>query len=140
SEQAHQLRWGIEKRLEFIEFRLFWEGAINRSDLVERFGVSVPQASNDLSRYQEMAPKNVAYDKSEKRYVRAPAFKPVLRAPSADRYLAELYNLATEVTFSSDSWLSQVPPVDVMPVPHRTVSVRVLRAVLHAISDGASLE
>lgn len=23
------LRWGVERRLEFIEFRLFWEGQVN---------------------------------------------------------------------------------------------------------------
>ena len=28
---ARNLRWGVEQRLEFIEFRLFWEGGINRS-------------------------------------------------------------------------------------------------------------
>jgi hypothetical protein len=49
------LRWGVERRLEFIEFRLYWEGGINRSDIREFFGVSVPQASKDLSLYQEMA-------------------------------------------------------------------------------------
>jgi hypothetical protein len=25
-------RWGVERRLEFVEFRLFWEGGVNRSD------------------------------------------------------------------------------------------------------------
>ena len=52
------LKWGVERRLEFIEFRLFWEGAINRSDIVEVFGVSVPQASKDLTLYQERAAGN----------------------------------------------------------------------------------
>lgn len=46
------MRWGVEKRLEFIEFRLFWEGGINRADIMEQFGVSVPQASKDLSRFE----------------------------------------------------------------------------------------
>ena len=36
---AAALKWGVERRLEFIEFRLFWEGSINRADLVEFFGV-----------------------------------------------------------------------------------------------------
>ena len=53
---AAALKWGVERRLEFIEFRLFWEGSINRADLVEFFGVSVPQASKDLALYQERAP------------------------------------------------------------------------------------
>lgn len=50
------MRWGVEKRLEFIEFRLFWEGGINRADIMEQFGVSVPQASKDLSLYEQKAP------------------------------------------------------------------------------------
>ena len=38
-----ELRWGIEQRLEFIEFRLFWEGHVNRIDVMQQFGVSVNQ-------------------------------------------------------------------------------------------------
>jgi hypothetical protein len=34
------LRWGVEQRLEFIEFRLFWEGHVNRGDLMSAFGVT----------------------------------------------------------------------------------------------------
>ena len=49
---APALRWGVEQRLEFIEFRLFWEGGVNRSDITACFGVSVPQASKDLSQYR----------------------------------------------------------------------------------------
>lgn len=30
-----ELRSGVEQRLEFIEFRLFWEGHVNRSDLMD---------------------------------------------------------------------------------------------------------
>jgi hypothetical protein len=44
-----RLRWGTEQRLEFIEFRLFWEGGLNRSDITEQFGVSIPQEEH-LSR------------------------------------------------------------------------------------------
>ena len=62
------MRWGVEKRLKFIEFRLFWEGGINRADIVDQFGVSVPQASKDLTLYEEKAPGNLIYDKSAKRY------------------------------------------------------------------------
>ena len=85
-----KIRWGVEKRLEFIEFRLFWEGGINRSDIMERFGVSVPQASKDLSLYEERAPGNLVYDRREKRYFASPGFKPVFLKPDADRYLTQL--------------------------------------------------
>ena len=58
------IRWGVEQPLEFMELRLFWEGGVNRSDIIDVFWVSVPQASKDLSLYQERAPGNVDYDKS----------------------------------------------------------------------------
>ena len=63
------MRWGLEQRLEFVDFRLYWEGGINRSDITDRFGVSVPQASKDLTLYAIKAPGNLSYDKSAKRYV-----------------------------------------------------------------------
>jgi len=85
-----ELRWGVEQRLEFIEFRLFWEGGINRSDITGFFGVSVPQASKDLTQYQELAPDNVRYDRSEKRYFATESFRPRFLKPDADRYLAQL--------------------------------------------------
>ena len=43
---AEPLRWGTERRLEFIDFRLYWEGRVNRADLTREFGISVPQASS----------------------------------------------------------------------------------------------
>ncbi len=76
------MRWGVEKRLEFIEFRLFWEGGINRADIMETFGVSVPQASKDLSLYEEKAPGNLAYDRSEKRYFAASTYAGLLQTRS----------------------------------------------------------
>jgi len=79
---------GREQRLEFIEFRAFWEGGVNRSDITERFGVSVPQASNDLTQYRELAPANLLYDSSAKRYVASPDFVPRFPHTEPDRYLS----------------------------------------------------
>ena len=56
-ENRTDLRWGVERRLEFIEFRLFWEGYVNRGDLIDVFGISVQQASTDLNRYLGLAPE-----------------------------------------------------------------------------------
>jgi hypothetical protein len=46
--------WGQERRLEFIDFRLLWEGRLNRADITTFFRISVPQASLDLAKYQEL--------------------------------------------------------------------------------------
>ncbi len=41
--------WGLERRLQFIDFRLRWEGRLNRTDLTEHFGLPTPQASLDIA-------------------------------------------------------------------------------------------
>jgi predicted DNA-binding transcriptional regulator YafY len=134
------VRWGVEKRLEFIEFRLFWEGGINRADIMERFGVSVPQASKDLSLYEEKAPGNLVYDRRQKRYFAASDFKPVFLKPEADRYLAQLRSLSHHVVSREETWLSDMPPADAMPIPHRSVEVNVLRALLSAVRRRRAIE
>jgi predicted DNA-binding transcriptional regulator YafY len=134
------MRWGVEKRLEFIEFRLFWEGGINRADIMEAFGVSVPQASKDLSLYEEKAPGNLRYDKKEKRYLASAGFKPVFLKPEAERYLNQLQSISDRVVSADETWLSDMPDADAMPVPHRRVDVDVLRALLAAIKNRRAIE
>ena len=134
------LRWGVEQRLEFIEFRLFWDGAINRSDLMDFFGVSVPQASKDLSLYQEKAPGNMEYDKSGKRYLAATRFKPRFLTPAADEYLSQLQAICDNTLSIESAWLATVPETGSLPIPHRRVKTELLRMVLAAIKEESSLE
>ena len=134
------MRWGVEKRLEFIEFRLYWEGVINRSDIVEQFGVSVPQASKDLSLYECRAPGSLHYDTSAKRYEASRSFKPVLREPGASTYLGHLRAAAGLDDTRPDCWLAAQPQFDTMPIPQRRVDAAVLRHVLEAMRKGRSLE
>lgn len=127
------MRWGLEQRLEFVDFRLYWEGGINRSDITDRFGVSVPQASKDLTLYATKAPGNLFYDKSAKRYVAASTFQPVFFVPDADRYLTQLRSVADHTVKQDDTWLFNAASAEVMPIPHRRVDVNVLRSLLGAI-------
>src|SRR5712672_322529 len=114
---ANGFRWGVERRLEFIEFRLFWEGGVNRSDIVDEFGVSVPQASKDLSLYQEQAPDNIRYDRSLKRYFASDRFVPKFITLDADLYLSQLTSARTTTETISSSWLSKRPNADRLPIP-----------------------
>ena len=137
---SSELRWGIEQRLEFIEFRLYWEGAINRGDIMNRFGVSMPQASKDLSRYQELAPGNMEYDKSEKRYSIASCFEPRFLKPDPDQYLSQLQMIAADAVLPDGTWLSQPPKLALLPVLHRRVDPEFLRGLLGAIRNGQAVE
>lgn len=134
------LKWGVERRLEFIEFRLFWEGGLNRSDIIEMFDVSVPQASKDLTLYQERAPHNALYDKSAKRYVAAPDFQPIFLKPDPYGYLSRLRSVAEGLIELGDSWIIQVPDTDIALTPRRDINAEVLRTVLGAVRDVRSVD
>ena len=134
------LRRGVESRLEFIEFRLFWEGHVNRSDIVETFGVSINQASADLNRYLGLAETNMVYDKSARTYVRSSSFKPIFHKPDAERYLTQIRSIADGIITSDDAWIGSVPGFACAPTPARGVSAPILRAVVTAIKRKEALE
>ncbi len=134
------LRWGVEQRLEFIEFRLFWEGHVNRGDLMDAFGVSVNQASTDLNRYIGMAPDNMTYDKSARTYIRGSAFDPLFLKPDASRYLSQLRSVADGILDPSDAWIGQFPSYDAAPTPVRGVYAKTLRSVIAAIRRSEAIE
>ena len=134
------LRWGVEQRLEFIEFRLFWEGHVNRSDLMDQFGVSVNQASTDLNRYIGFAPANMVYDKSARTYVRGSAFRPQFLEPDASRYLAQLRSVAENILDREDSWIANLPSFASAPTPVRGVDPVTLRSVVGAIRRSEEIE
>lgn len=140
NDEVTGIRWGVEQRLEFIEFRLFWEGGVRRKDIIDMFGVSVPQASKDLTLYQERAPGNVEYDKSAKRYVASRDFKPKFLQPDSDGYLSRLRSLAEGLAKPAESWIGYRPDTDIALTPHREVEPVALRAVLDAMRDGKSIE
>jgi hypothetical protein len=134
------LRWGVERRLEFIEFRLFWEGHVNRGDLMDAFGVSVNQASTDLNRYIGMAPDNMFYDKSARTYIRGSKFDPLFLKPDASRYLSQLRSVADGILDRADAWIGQFPSYDAAPTPVRGVSAKTLRSVVAAIRRSEAIE
>src|SRR5216683_2928621 len=133
------LRWGTERRLEFIEFRLYWEGRVNRADLTGEFGISVPQASLDLARYQQLAPGNMIYDKSAKTYLVSPEFRPSFFKPDADAYLNSLRSISDEIALPEQTWLSRIPEFEALPVPRRSTNANHLRVILAAIQNKNSL-
>ena len=140
SNDRSELRWGVEQRLEFIEFRLFWEGHVNRSDVMTQFGLSVNQASADLSRYIGMAPHNMDYDRSLRTYIRQPGFKPVFDKLDAGRYLAQLRSIADGILDQDDCWIAGLPEFASAPTPARGVDPATLRSVVNAIRRFEAIE
>lgn len=140
TEQKKKSRWNVEQRLEFIDFRLYWEGRINRSDLMEFFGVSLPQASADLTQYQEVAPGNAQYDKTLKTYVAAQHFQAKFFTPSADSYLAQLRLMESGLLSEAESWAVPTQAFSIVPILRRRIDAKMLRGILDAIRTKVQIQ
>ena len=132
-DDGERLRWGVRRRLEFIDFRLFWDGRFNRSDLAETFGISPQQASVDVGQYEKMAPNNLAYDRAEKTYRRTEDFTPAFIAESVERYLLQLVAIENGWMRQEDTWFDATPPLEVITLRRRTTDSTVLLRVLDAV-------
>lgn len=62
------MRYAERKRIDFIHEHVAHYCAIRRSDLVKKFGISLPQASSDLRKFQALHPGIISYDAGQKRY------------------------------------------------------------------------
>jgi hypothetical protein len=131
--------WGLERRLQFIDFRLRWEGRLNRTDLTEHFGLSTPQVSLDIAKYTELAPGNLTYDRSSRTYVATPDFQAVYARSSARRYLAELLATKTELLEPGTSFIGAMIEVDSAPSPWRSLDELTVETLVKAIRQRQSV-
>jgi hypothetical protein len=138
--QVPATRWGHRRRLEFIDFRLLWDGRLNRKELVAFFGISIQQASLDLARYIKIAPKNLRYDSSEKVYRATVHFKPAFLPADSDVFLSQLLALAEGTLPASASFVGWQPPYDVVRFPSRSIHPDVLARVVQGIRNGEDIE
>ena len=123
-----EMRWSQETRLRAIDETVFWEGRVNRASLLRRFGISVPQATNDLRDYQARAPGNLRYDTREKAYIAEARFQPLFGVPSAEAWLA------------GDALVERGEmPIATLPRPMRMVDPWMVRRMVAARRDGLAL-
>jgi hypothetical protein len=64
------MNWYKQYRLMWINETLEIFGFINRGHLQKKFGISIPQASQDLRQFMELNPNTMRYDIRDKRYVK----------------------------------------------------------------------
>lgn len=68
-------------RLAYIDLRLRYTGEVMRQDIVESYGIKSAAATRDFALYKELVPKNLSYDKSEKRYIIGKWHSPLFEFP-----------------------------------------------------------
>lgn len=135
-------KWNQQRRLEFIDFRLSCDGRFNRKDLVDFFGISVPQASLDVSRYcsivENLDPprSNIVYNRHLKYYIRSEDFKPLFPELSSPHiYLSNLLALSNGSLPKSSNYFGFIPNVGVASFtpPRRNINQEVLFNVVEAM-------
>ncbi len=134
------VKWGLARRLAFIDFRLCWERRINRSDLIEFFGISPQQASADLQEYLDRAKGEVGYDKSAKTYVATSSFAPKFVSADPRSYLDQLAAQHLGILGRRSAFIGTLPEFDTVEVPQRHVETSVLVGLLEALRNRQELE
>lgn len=147
SDHAHalsQLTQSQQERLRYVELRLRFLGVVQRPDLINRFGIQSAAASRDMALYKELAPDNMDYDRSTKRYVLSTNFKPLF-AVDVDRVLSWLANQIGDTSPDSNgpslacitpARLAQ-PQLDVLAIVTRAIhGNQVLSVEYYSISSG----
>lgn len=129
----------VRQRFEFIEWRIFWTGRLNRRDLEAEFEISTPQASLDLKTYLTRVPGNIDYNATERAYLPRENFRPRFLVLSPERYLLQLQAITTNAIRKDDTWFASLPPVDVVPPIGRSPSADLIRPVVQAIKEGSEL-
>ncbi len=139
SERDDRRSWTLNRRLEFVEWKLFWEGRLNRNDLEETFEISQPQASVDLRQYREEAPDNIEYNATEKAFLAGKGMRPRFLRVSADRLLLQLRAVLTGALPREDLWFRHMPSVDMAPDIARHIEPECLRIILAAIRSRSAV-
>lgn len=124
-DRFNDLKHAQRERLLFLDQCFTWRGMANRKDLVERFGISMPQAAQDfrlyLDRTDRFAP---TYDLARKSYYAAE-----LAHPSGFESVAEVFHVLDGP--ASDASL---------PRPRRYADPRVVARLYQAMRGGQSIE
>ncbi|WP_337998316.1 WYL domain-containing protein [Oleispirillum naphthae] len=134
------VRPALARRYEFIEWRAYWLGRLNRKDIEDEFGISTPQASIDINKYMEECPGNIIYNSSEKTYITSDDFTPKFAKISADRVLLHIRSILSGALDITDTWFPDLPPTATIPPITRSVDPTCLRTMLAAIRDNLEVE
>ncbi|MDK8465776.1 WYL domain-containing protein [Marinobacter sp. SS13-12] len=83
----------VKKRLEHIEFLLFFRGWVSRHDLTQHFGIGAAAATRDFRSYNDLCPHNMSLNNTTKRWeVNPKSFSPLFEHAAATVF-AKLRNL-----------------------------------------------
>jgi hypothetical protein len=134
------------ERLFHIDFKLYFLGSVNRTDLVSRFGIKEAAASRDLSLYKDLAPKNIEYDTKAKTYIQRDGFAPLFEYSGSQTLAALLHGFGDDfvgtqkpiVTCEAPTQLNY-PNIQILAFITRAIhNSQVLKIQYRSLSSGLS--
>lgn len=128
-----------QERLFHIDFKLRFLGAVNRNDLISRFGIKAAAATRDISLYKELAPKNLIYDTKAKTYIEADQFKPLFRYQGSQALSALCCGLGDDHVSGSTSLVTTESPTT-LSFPFSWPNLDVLAEITKAIHQKKALK
>ena len=121
------------QRLAFIEFRLWFYGAVARKEVLERFEVATAAGTRDMALFKELAPGNVRYER--KQYAYQAGFRPLFHH-AVDQVLAAL----TTGWGAGGAVAGGDPISHAVPARLNQPSLDILATVTRAIAGGDALQ
>jgi hypothetical protein len=127
-------QWAGLERLRFIESHAFWLGVVNRSAVIDVFGISSAQASGDFQSYHEVNPEALSYNLNRKRYEASRDMK-LVYGPMPLEEAIQIF--LGESTLGVGRWQVAVQNVvskaDVLSLPRRQADLTVERCIFIAV-------
>ncbi len=117
-----------QERLFYLEFRLYFLGHANRSDLQQRFGLKESSASRDIALYKKLVPNNVVYDYGIKSYIPQESFKPLFSYTAAQVLTALTHGFGDDYSGPKYPEIATEAPGQ-MPLPFIPTLAAVTRAI-----------
>lgn len=117
-----------QERLFHIDFKLRFLGAVNRNDLVNRFGIKAAAATRDISFYKELAPQNLIYDTKAKTYIGTNQFQPLFNYQESQALSALCFGLGDDHVASSSSLITAESPTQ-LNLPNLDMLAEITKAI-----------
>lgn len=117
-----------QERLFYLEFRLYFLGHANRSDLQRRFGLKESSASRDIALYKKLAPDNVVYDYGIKSYIPQDTFVPLYSYTATQVLTALTYGFGDDYAGPKFPEIATESPAQ-SPLPFIPTLAAVTRAI-----------
>lgn len=133
------VKWATQQRLQYIEVKAYYTGAVSRSDVAKAFALSDAAATKDLKLYNNLAPSNLLYSHSVFGFVPSRTFSPTFADLSPAAVLPLFSTDFASATRTKEMGAIYGLNTEHLPLPTRLPSTYVLAQITRAMHNRRSV-